>query len=65
MFGGAWMKKQDQIAAVIAALNHLEVKGKENATILVAAINTLEAVLKDFDRKEDAQNGNANRESRS
>ena len=57
------MKKQNQIAAVISALNQLEVKGKENATILVAAINTLEAVLKDFNGKEDAQNGNVHPES--
>jgi hypothetical protein len=56
------MKKQNQIAAVIAALNQLEVKGKENATILVAAINTLEAVLKELNGKE-ADNGNIHPES--
>lgn len=56
------MKRQNQIAAVISALNQLEVKGKQNATILVAAINTLEAVLKDLSGKEDA-NGNEHPES--
>ena len=56
------MKQRNQIAAVIAALNQLEVKGKENATILVAAINTLEAVLNDFSGKE-ADDGNIHPES--
>jgi uncharacterized protein YfeS len=37
----------DKIIAVIQALNQIEVKGKVNAAYLVAAINTLESVIKE------------------
>lgn len=48
----------DKIIAVISALNQIEVRGKQNAAYLVAAINTLESVL-----KEDATDGNSDHES--
>jgi uncharacterized protein YfeS len=37
----------DKIIAVIQALNQIEVKGKVNAAYLVAAINTLEYIIKE------------------
>lgn len=40
------LKMHDKIIAVIQALNQIEVKGKVNADYLVAAINTLETVIK-------------------
>lgn len=48
---------RDKINAVIQALNQIEVKGKVNATYLVAAINTLESIVKE------ANDGNSNPES--
>lgn len=40
---------KQKIAAVIQALNQIEVKGKNNAGYLVAAINTLEQLLEGKD----------------
>lgn len=46
----------DKIIAVIQALNQIEVKGKVNAAYLVAAINTLESIVKEGEFSGDANN---------
>lgn len=45
---------RDKVIAVIQALNQIEVKGKTNATYLVAAINTLESIVKEGEADGDA-----------